>query len=63
MLIFESLIRVLTCGMNRWSRIMKLGIEQIKGELDIFNYLRGLRLTKATVNALTTFNQRRLLDA
>lgn len=63
MLIVESVVRLLTCGMNRWSRIMNLGINQIRGELDIFNYLRGLRLTKATVNALTSFNQRRLLMA
>ena len=63
MLIFESVIRVLTCGRNRWSRTIKLGVKQIQGELDIFNYMRRLRMTQATVNALTTFNQRRLLDA
>lgn len=61
--IFESLLRLVTCGMNRWSRTVKLGIDQIKGELDIFNYMRRLRMTQATVNALTTFNQRRLLEA
>lgn len=49
--------------MNRWSRTVNEGVKQIKGELDIFNYMRRLRMTQATVNALTTFNQRRLLDA
>ena len=63
MLIFESVIRVLTCGKNRWSRTVQEGVKQIKGELDIFNYMRRLRMTAATVNALTTFNQRRLLEA
>lgn len=63
MLIFESFIRILTCGMNRWSRTVDDGVRQIKGELDIFNYMRRLRMTQATVNALTTFNQRRLLEA
>lgn len=56
MLIFEAVIRVLTCGMNRWSRTVDEGVKQIKGELDIFNYMRRLRMTQATVNALTTFN-------
>jgi len=63
MLIFESIIRILTCGKNRWSRTVDEGVKQIKGELDIFNYMRRLRMTAATVNALTTFNQRRLLEA
>ena len=63
MLIFESVIRILTCGKNRWSRTVQEGVKQIKGELDIFNYMRRLRMTAATVNALTTFNQRRLLEA
>lgn len=45
MLIFESFLRVFTCGHNKWSRIMKEGMTQIKGELDIFNYMRRLRLT------------------
>lgn len=63
MLIFESVIRIITCGKNRWSRTMQEGEKQIKGELDIFNYMRRLRMTAATVNALTTFNQRRLLEA
>ena len=42
---------------------MDLGVKQISEELDIFNYMKGLRMTKASVNALTTFNQRRLLEA
>ena len=56
MLIFEGVIRIFTCGMNRWSRTLKLGVNQIKAELDIFHYMRKMRLTQATVNALTTFN-------
>jgi len=56
MLIFESVLRLLTCGMNRWSRTVKEGTAQIKDELNIFNYMRRLRMTQATVNALTTFN-------
>jgi len=63
MLIFESVVRILTCGMNRWSRIIRMGVKEIKQELNIFNYMRRLRLTQATVTALTTFNQRRLLEA
>ena len=63
MLIFESVIRVLTCGRNKWSRIVKAGVKEIKDELNIFNYMRKLRLIISTVNALTTFNQRRLLEA
>jgi len=38
-------------------------MKQIKGELDIYNYMRRLRMTQSTVNALTNFNQRRLLEA
>jgi len=56
MLIFEAVIRVLTCGMNRWSRTVDEGVKQIKGELDIFNYMRRLRMTQAMMNGLTTFN-------
>ena len=56
MLVFESLLRFVTCGRNRWSRIVAEGMDQIKGELDIFNYMRRLRMTAATVHALTSFN-------
>ena len=63
MLIFESVIRILTCGRNKWSRIVKAGVKEIKDELNIFNYMRRLRMILSTVNMLTTFNQRRLLDA
>lgn len=56
MLIFEAVIRVMTCGMNRWSRTVDEGVKQIKGELDIFNYMRRLRMTQAMMNGLTTFN-------
>ena len=63
MLILESVIRVFTCGRNKWSRIVKAGVREIKDELNIFNYMRNARLTKTTVNAITTFNQRRLIDA
>ena len=45
MLIFEGVIRIFTCGMNRWSRTLKLGVNQIKAELDIFHYMRKMRLT------------------
>jgi len=45
MLNFESLIRFLTCGRNKWSRTIKEGEKQIKGELEIYNYMRRLRMT------------------
>ena len=63
MLIFESVLRVLTCGMNKWSRIVKAGLWEIKEELNIYNFMRKGRMINASVNALTTFNQRRLIDA
>ena len=39
LMIFESVLRVVTCGMNRWSKVIKGGVDQIKGELDIYNYM------------------------
>lgn len=63
MFIFESIFRLFTCGQNKWSKIVNQGMKEIKGELDIFNFMRHARMTKATVNGLTTFNQRRLLEA
>lgn len=36
MLIFEGIIRIFTCGMNKWSRTVSMGVKEIKGELDIF---------------------------
>jgi hypothetical protein len=45
MLMFEGLLRLLTCGMNKWSRIMKSGVKEIKDELEIYNYMKRLRTT------------------
>ena len=63
MMIFESILRVFTCGMNRWSKVIKGGVDQIKGELDIYNYMQKLRLIQTTLNCMTTFQQRRLIEA
>ena len=57
----ESSIKWCTCKRTKFSRIVHEGMDQIRRDLDIFNHLRKLRLIQATVNALTTFNQRRLL--
>ena len=61
LLVWETLIQKVFCFRTKFSRIVKDGKQQIDDELDIYNYMQRLRLTQATVNALTTFNQRRLL--
>ena len=36
--------------------------QEIQEEFNVYNYMQKLRLLQGTVNALTTFNQRRLLE-
>lgn len=60
-LAFESSVKWCTCTRTKFSRIVHEGMDQIKKDLDIHNHLKKIRLIQATVNALTTFNQRRML--
>jgi len=60
-LAFESSVKWCTCTRTKFSRIVHEGMDQIKRDLDIHNHLKKMRLIQATVNALTTFNQRRML--
>lgn len=39
MLMFEGVIRMFTCGLNKWSRIMNAGRKEIDGELEIYHYM------------------------
>ena len=56
MLILESAVQSCVCRQSRFSRIVHEGMDQIKGELDIYNYMKKLRMSYAVINALTTFN-------
>ena len=60
-LAIESSVKWCTCSKTKFSRIVHEGMDQVTRDMDIYNHLKKLRLIQATVNALTTFNQRRLL--
>ena len=60
-LILESFTRCLQCGRSKYARILSLGQDEIDKELSVYEYLESVRMVKAMMNTLTTFNQRRLL--
>ena len=62
MLVLESAVQCLVCRQTKFARIVKEGVGQLRAELDIYNYMKKLRMTYAVINALTRFNQRRLLE-
>ena len=62
LLVLESAVQCIACRKTRFARIVNEGISQLRGELDIYNYMRKLRMNYAVINALTSFNQRRLLE-
>ena len=62
MLIFESAVQCVICRQTKFTRIVNEGMGQLRDELDIYNYMKKLRMSYAVINALTTFNQRRLLE-
>ena len=55
-LLLESLIKYCSCTKTKIARIVSEGTENIRGELDIHNYLTKMRLASATLDSLTTFN-------
>ena len=61
-LLFESLIKHLTCGKTRLARMLSDGVDQVTAELEIGRHLRKMRKYQATCDALTTFSQRRLIE-
>ena len=61
-LLFESLVKHLTCGRTRMARILSDGVDRVTAELDIGRHLKKMRFYQATCNALTTFSQKRLLE-
>ena len=54
-LFLEALTRKFACRQTRFARIVNEGITQIRAELNIYNYMRKIRMTDAVVKALTTF--------
>jgi len=48
--------RFLCIRPSRFARIINEGMGQVRGELDIYNYMRKIRMTDAVTKALTTFN-------
>ena len=49
------------CRDTRFAKSIKLGRGIIRRELDLFHFLQNQRSFGASINALTTFDQRRLI--
>lgn len=49
------------CRNNKFGNILKQGRGTINRELDIFHFLKNQRNQEATLNSLTTYEQRRLI--
>ena len=49
------------CRTNRYGQSMRQGRRQIERELNLFHFLKQQRRVKATLNAITTYEQRRLI--
>ena len=62
LLVVEAVIGQVTCKFTKFAKIIAQGRKEIQEDLNIYNYMTKLRLLQGTVNALTTFNQRRLLQ-
>ena len=60
-LLLEAVIGQITCKATKFAKILQEGRREIKEDLNVFNFMKKMRLLSGTVNALTTFNQRRLL--
>ena len=61
MLLAEAVVGQITCKATKFAKILAEGRREIQADLNIYSYMEKLRLLQGTVNALTTFNQRRLL--
>ena len=61
-LLFEAVIGTILCKATKFGKILAQGRKEIEEEFNVYNYMQKLRLLQGTVNALTTFNQRRLLE-
>ena len=61
-LLFEAIIGSCLCKVTKFGKILAQGRKEIETEFNVYNYMQKLRLLQGTVNALTTFNQRRLLE-
>lgn len=59
---FEALIsQIFTCRHSKFGRILEQGTHCIRKELDLFNFLKKMKEIQATMEAVTTFEQRRLI--
>ena len=61
-LLAEALLGTILCKATKFGKILAEGKREVKTDLNVYNYMQKLRLLQGTVNALTTFNQRRLLE-
>lgn len=61
-LLIEAALGTILCKATKFGKILAEGKREIQNDLNIYNYMQKLRLIQGTVNALTTFNQRRLLE-
>ena len=61
-LVFEAVLGTILCKATKFGKILAQGRKEIQEEFNVYNYMQKLRLLQGTVNALTTFNQRRLLE-
>lgn len=55
-LFLDSCTKKLACRQTRFSRIVHEGMRNVREELNIYNYMRKIRMTDAVVKATTTFN-------
>ena len=61
-LTIEAVLGTVLCNATKFGKVLAEGKKEIKNDLNIYNYMTKMRLLQGTVNALTTFNQRRLLE-
>ena len=59
---FEALVtKIFTCRHSKFGRILEQGTTHIRRELDLFNFLKQQRQIMATLDCITTFEQRRMI--
>lgn len=59
---FEALMsQALTCRPSKFGRIIEQGTRQMRSELDLFSFLKKMKELTATIDAVTTFEQRRMI--
>jgi len=60
-MVLEAVIGVIFCKATKFARILAQGKREVQADLNVYNLMERMRMLQGTINALTTFNQRRLL--